>query len=403
MSQRNTLLLALSFATFLHGADPVKAITFGKLWDGHHVVNNAVVLVEDGKIRSVAAKGAIPSGAEVIDLSRFTGMPGMIDMHTHVTYYWNGVAGTSPRGRGPQRHVAVTVVLSQKNGMKALEAGTTTGELVGPRLFVSSAGLHGLPKITDMNEKVAEQIKQTKAVIAAGADWVKVFGSTGGFDNVTGDQTVSYEEMKAIVDTAHAEGHKVAIHSYGPSGARDAIRAGCDTLEHATDMDDETIAELVRKKIWYVPTIDHNQYYVENADDVYKFPAGAKDNLNDYIKRNFTTAQKAFKAGARMLVGSDAVYNGFGLNMRELTWFVKMGMTNEQALQTATILPAEALGMEKSLGSVAPGYFADIVAVQGDPLADVKVAINNVRWVMKGGAVVVDKTKMQKTATASGL
>ena len=220
---------------------------------------------------------------------------------------------------------------------------------------------------------------------------MKVFGSTGGFDNVTGDETVSYDEMKAIVDTAHAEGHKVAIHSYGPVGAADAIRAGCDTLEHATDMDDATIAEMVRKKIWYVPTIDHNQYYVENADDVYKFPAGAKENLQDYIKRNYITAQKAFKAGARMLVGSDAVYNGFGLNMRELTWFVKMGMTNEQALQTATVSPAEALGMEKSLGSVAPGYFADIVAVQGDPLADIQVAIKNVRWVMKGGAVVVDE------------
>jgi imidazolonepropionase-like amidohydrolase len=423
MSVRNIVFIALSLAAVLQGAERVKAIKFGKLWDGHRVVNNAVVVVANGKILSVEAKGRIPSGAETIDLSRFTGMPGMIDMHTHVTYYWNGEPGTSPRGRGPRPHVAVTVVLSQRNGMKALEAGTTTlrdlnasagadtalrdlinmGALVGPRLFVSGPGLHGLPKITDMNEKVAEQIKQTKATIAAGADWVKVFGSTGGFDNVTGDQTVSYEEMKAIVDTAHAEGHKVAIHSYGPAGARDAIRAGCDSLEHATDMDDETIAELVRKKIWYVPTIDHNQYYVENADDVYKFPAGAKDNLKDYIQRNYITAQKAFKAGARMLVGSDAVYNGFGLNMRELTWFTKMGMTNEQALQTATILPAEALGMEKSLGSVAPGYFADIVAVQGDPLADIHVAIDNVRWVMKGGAVVVDKTKETKSRTASGL
>jgi imidazolonepropionase-like amidohydrolase len=195
------------------------------------------------------------------------------------------------------------------------------------------------------------------------------------------------------VDTAHAKGHKVAIHSYGPAGARDAIRAGCDTLEHATDLDDTAIAEMVSKKIWYVPTIDHNQYYVENADDVYKFPAGAKDNLKDYIQRNYLTAQKAFKAGARMLVGSDAVYNGFGLNMRELTWFVKLGMTNEQALQTATVLPAEALGMENSLGSVAPGYFADIVALQGDPLADIQVAIKKVIWVMKSGTVVVDKTR----------
>ena len=411
MSRSASFLLTLSLAVCVNAAAATKAIKFGKLWDGHRVIANAVVIVDDDKIRSVTANGAIPAGAQTIDLKSFTGIPGMIDMHTHVTYYWSGEPGTSPRRQGP-RHVAITVVLSQRNGMKALEAGVTTlrdlnasggadldlrdlinmGALVGPRLFVSSGGLHGLPKITDMNEKVAEQVKATKAVIAAGADWVKVFGSTGGFDNVTGDETVSYEEMKAIVDTAHAEGHKVAIHSYGPVGARDAIRAGCDTLEHATDMDDATIADMVQKKIWYVPTIDHNQYYVENADDVYKFPAGAKENLNDYIHRNYITAQKAFKAGARMLVGSDAVYNGFGLNMRELTWFVKMGMTNEQAMQTATVLPAEALGMEKSLGSVAPGYFADIVAVQGDPLTDVQVAIKNVRWVMKGGSVVVDKT-----------
>ncbi len=412
MFRRERCLLTLLLAVCLNAAAATKAIKFGKLWDGHRVIANAVVIVDDDKIRSVTAKGAIPAGVPTIDLSSFTGIPGMIDMHTHVTYYWSGEPGTTPRRQGP-RHVAITVVLAQRNGMKALEAGVTTlrdlnasggadldlrdlinmGALVGPRLFVSGAGLHGLPKIPEMSDKVAEQVKLTKAVIAAGADWVKVFGSTGGFDNVTGDQTVSYDEMKAIVDTAHAEGHKVAIHSYGPAGARDAIRAGCDSLEHATDMDDATIAEMVRKNIWYVPTIDHNQYYLENADDVYKFPAGAKANLIDFIQRNYITAQKAFKAGARMLVGSDAVYNGFGLNMRELTWFVKMGMTNEQAMKTATVLPAEALGMEKSLGSVAPGYLADIVAVQGDPLADIQVAIKNVRWVMKGGAVVVDKTK----------
>lgn len=411
MIQKTRLLLALSVGLCVNATAATKAIKFGKLWDGHQVISNAVVIVDDDKIRSVTEKGAIPAGVETIDLSRYTGIPGMIDMHTHVTYYWNGAPDTTPR-RQPSRHVAITVVLAQKNGMKALEAGTTTlrdlnaaggadmdlrdlinmGALVGPRLFVSSSGLHGLPKIADMNEKVAEQIKQTKAVIASGADWVKVFGSTGGFDNVTGDQTVSYEEMKAIVDTAHAEGHKVAIHSYGPAGARDAVKAGCDTLEHATDMDDATIQEMVSKKIAYVPTIDHNQYYFENADAVYKFPAGAKENLTNYIQRNYATAQKAFKAGVRMLVGSDAVYNGFGLNMRELTWFVKMGMTNEQALKTATVIPAEVLGMEKSLGSVAPGYFGDIVALEGDPLADIQVAIKNVRWVMKGGAVVVDKT-----------
>jgi imidazolonepropionase-like amidohydrolase len=321
----------------------------------------------------------------------------MIDSHTHMTYYWNSASGTTPRNQ-PARHVAVTVFLAQENARKTLEAGVTTvrdlnagggadiamrdlinmGAMTGPRMFVSGTGI--------------QRPERAKAVLDSGADWIKVFGSTGGFDNVTGNQTVTYEEMKAIVDAGHAAGHKVAIHSYGPSGARDAIRAGADTLEHATGMDDDTIAEMVRKKVWYVPTIDHNQYYVENADDVYKFPAGAKDNLRDYIQRNFATAKKAFQAGARLLVGSDAVYNGFGLNMRELAWFVKLGMTSEQALQSATVLPAEMLGMEKSLGSVAPGYFADLVAVEGDPLADIQVAITKVRWVMKGGSVVVDKT-----------
>jgi len=412
MFRSTKFLLAFLLAFCLHAATTTKALKFGKLWDGHRMIANAVVIVDDDKIRSVATNGAIPAGVETIDLSRYTGIPGMIDMHSHITYYWNGDTSVDARHQKP-RHEAVTVVLSQKNGMKALEAGVTTlrdlnaaggadidlrdlinmGALVGPRLFVSGRGLHGLPKIPDMKDKLAEQIKETNETIAAGADWVKVFGSTGGFDNVTGEETVSYDEMKAIVDTAHQAGHKVAIHSYGPVGASDAIRAGCDTLEHATDMDDSTIAEMVRKKIWYVPTIDHNEYYVENAGTTYKFPAGAKENLEAYIQRNYITAQKAFKAGARMLVGSDAVYNGFGLNMRELTWFVKMGMTNEQAMQTATVLPAEALGMERSLGSVAPGYLADIVAVQGDPLTDIQVAIKNVRWVMKAGAVVVDNTK----------
>src|SRR5262249_11459532 len=152
-----------------------------------------------------------------------------------------------------------------------------------------------------VTDSVAEAARLTKAIIDSGADWVKVYGSTGGADDVTGDQTVSYEEMKAIIDTAHAAGRKVASHSCWPAGARDAIRAGTDTLEHATDMDDATIAELVRSKIWYIPTINHNQHYLDHADDVYKFSAEAKNNLRNFIQRNFVTAQKAYRAGARML------------------------------------------------------------------------------------------------------
>src|SRR5262245_56937078 len=413
MFRLKSMLVILTMTISINAAAATKAIKFGKLWDGHKVIPNAVVIVDGDKITSVTSNGPIPAGAEVIDMSRYTGIPGMIDSHTHITYYWDHAPGTTPRGRLPKpRHVAVTVVLAQENGMNALKQGVTTlrdlnavggadyalrdlinmGKLVGPRLFVSGGGLRSY-KTPDGKVDLAEAAKQVKTRVDEGADWIKVFGSTGSYNIVTGDQTVSYDEMKTIVDTAHSLGHKVAIHSYGPNGARDAIRVGTDCLEHATDMDDETIALMVKNGVYYAPTIDHNQYYYENAE-VYQFPAGSKENLADYIQRNFETAKKAFKAGAKMVVASDAVYTGFEKNMmREMTWFVKMGMTNEQALQSATTVPSEMLGMEKSLGSVAPGYFADIVALEGDPLQDINVVLNGVRWVMKGGEVVFDKNR----------
>ena len=395
-------------------AAATKVIRFGKLWDGNRVITNAVVVVEGDRITAVGgSEVAIPSDAVVIDLSRYTGIPGMIDAHTHMTYYWDRAPGTSPRGQ-PPRHVAVTVFLAQDNARRTLETGVTSvrdlnasngadmamrdliasGAMVGPRMFVSGRGLRSArPRNGDMPEGmdlVAEAAKSARETVESGVDLIKVFGSTGGFNNVNGQQTVSYEEMTAMVDTTHQMGKLIAIHSYGPSGARDAVRAGTDSLEHATDMDDETIAEMARQGTIYVPTIDHNRYYVENADN-YGFPAGDTDNLNDFIERNFKTAKKAFEAGVKFAMGSDAVYNGFGLNTRELEWYVKLGMTPEQALLTATRNGAEMLGMSDSLGGVMPGYFADIVAVEGDPLADINVVLQRVRWVMKGGEVVVDK------------
>jgi imidazolonepropionase-like amidohydrolase len=399
-----------------------KVVKFGKLIDGTgRVVTNAVVVVDNGRIQSVmSGNRPVPAGAEVIDLSRFTGIPGMIDSHTHITYYWDGNPNTTPRNQ-PARLPAITVFLAQENAQKTLEAGVTTirdlnaadgmdfamrdlinmGKMAGPRIFAAGTGLRItrssiLPAFPGTADGVDSVMRATRQAIAAGADWVKMFGSTGGFDDVTEFQTFTYEEMKAAVDVTHALGKKIAIHSYGPDGARDAVRAGTDSLEHATDMDDATIQELARKKIWYVPTINHNQYYVDNAA-TYRFTAEAREQLNDYIQRNFETAKKAFKAGVRMVAGSDSVYNGFGLNMRELEWFVKLGMTPEQALKAATTEPAAMLGMEKSLGAVAPGYFADMAAVEGDPLSDITAATRNVRWVMKNGSVVVDKTKSGKT------
>ena len=267
-------------------------------------------------------------------------------------------------------------------------------------MFVSGYGL----SVTDRPERpgftfprggtadgVAEVLRVVRQQVAAKADVIKMYGSTGSDQDVTGFQTFTFEEMKAAADVAHGFGRKLAVHSYGPDGARDAVRAGADSIEHATDMDDQTIAEMARRGTFYVPTIDHNRYYVEYRQQ-FNYSEEVAAHLNDYIQRNLETARRAHKAGVRFAMGSDAVFTMFGQNTRELEWFVKAGMTPEQALTAATSNGAALLGMEKSLGAVAPGYFADIVAVEGDPLRDIGVVIRNVRWVMKGGKVVVDHT-----------
>ena len=168
------------------------------------------------------------------------------------------------------------------------------------------------------------------------------------------------------------------------------MRAGADTLEHATDMDAATIQEMVVRKTFYVPTIDHNRFYAENFK-VLNFAPESVKNLDAFRERNLETARVALQAGVRFAMGSDAVRSMFGENTRELGWFVKAGMTPEQALRAATANGAALLGQEGSLGALRAGYFADIVAVEGDPLADIRVVIDKVRWVMKGGEVVVDK------------
>ena len=162
----------------------------------------------------------------------------------------------------------------------------------------------------------------------------------------------------------------VAIHSYGPSGVRDAVRAGADSVEHGADVDDETLAEMVKRGTVWVPTVDHNRYYID-AQDEYGFPAGAEGPLSDYIARNLASVARAVKAGVKLAMGSDAVYSMFGQNTRELGWFVKAGMTPAQALATATTIPAALLQQDKQLGRVAAGYLADLVAVEGDPIADI--------------------------------
>jgi len=219
-----------------------------------------------------------------------------------------------------------------------------------------------------------------------------MYGSTGSGADVTGNETFSFDEMKAAVDAAKSFGKRIAIHSYGPQGGHDAVFAGATTVEHAIGLDDATLAEMAKRNTIYVPTIDHNRYYAEYKTD-FRYTDQQAAALDSFRLLNFETARRAFRAGVKMGMGSDAVFHMFGQNTRELGWFVKLGMTPAQALATGTTIGAEILGKDATLGKIAPGYFADIVAVDGNPLSDINVVLNNVKWVMKGGLVVVDRTK----------
>ncbi len=409
------ILLTVLASTVIAADSKITAVRFAKLWDGSKVINGALVIIEGDRIRSVTGGNpAVPEGATVVDWSRYYGLPGLIDVHTHMTYYWDRAPGTRPLGQ--TRMPAETVFLAQENARKTLEIGVTTvrdlgsqdyndiamrnlinrGAMVGPRMLVAGYGLTvppaprpGVlqvlsPGAAASPEQVMEAVRRQ---VAAGADVIKMYGSLGSFDNVNTQQTFTYEEMKAAAEVAHTMGKKLAVHTYGPKGGHDAVFAGADSVEHAIDLDDATLAEMVKRGTYYVPTIDHNRYYID-AGKEYQFAPGYEERLQAFIDRNLETAKRAYKAGVKFAMGSDAVFTMFGQNTRELGWFVKAGMSPEEALKTATVNAADLLGKSNDLGSITPGHYADLVAVEGDPLSDVHVAIDNVRGVMKGGQIV---------------
>lgn len=406
-------------------ASKLLALRFARLVDGTgKVITSPLVVVENDRVKAVGGPTMpVPDGAVFFDLSRYTALPGLIDVHTHMTYLLDPDSAMKPVEQFIKRLPPVTVFLAQQNAKRTLEAGVTTvrdlgsfeqmdlamrdlirrGAMVGPRMFVSGIPIFatdefvkpGHPVTPGTADGPAEVMRVARLQLAAGVDQIKLVASTGGYDDVTGLQTLSYEEIKAAVDVAHRAGKRIAVHSYGPSGARDAVKAGADSIEHAIDIDDATLAEMARRRIFYVPTIDHNRYYADNSK-VYGFSTDAVNNLRGFVPKNLETARRAFRMGVPIAMGSDAVFTMFGENTQELGWFVKLGMTPLQALATATTNAALLLGQEKSLGAVAPGFFADLIAVEGDPATDITAVTQRVRWVMVAGSVVVDRTTGRK-------
>lgn len=397
-------VLVLSAIAPLHqqAAATQTAVHFSHVWDGSRLIDDAVVTIDGDTIASV--ESGVKAPANAIDMTRYTAIPGLIDLHTHITYYWDRKPGTRPLAQ-PRRRPAVTVFLAQENARRTLETGVTTirdlgaanetdyamrdlvamGAMIGPRMFVAGQGISAGRGWTPNPAALA---KQAEDRVNAGSDWVKVYASRGSFDSVDTTQTLTFDELKAIVDAAHALKHKVAIHSYGASGVRDAVLAGADSVEHGVEIADDTFAEMIKRGTVWVPTIAHNQYYVD-AKDEYGFKDDAIPPLEDYIAKNLESTKRAFRAGVKLGMGSDAVYTMFGQNTRELEWFVKAGMTPAQALATATTVPAELLDQKDRLGRIAPGFAADLVAIDGHPLDDIHDVIAGVRWVMKDGKVVV--------------
>ncbi len=405
-------------------AAPVQSLLhFAAIIDGTgEALTGREIVVEDGIIVAVgdALQERYPN-ARQIELKHLTAMPGLIDTHVHATYGLNGPS----RGDAWQQLLEETPPQERLdagigNAAKMLENGITTardlfaldgvdfqlrelieqGIVPGPRLYLSGTGIHpmAMPAYSGEAERIASLIQRANAVADSGADWLKIFATTGSASDLSGEQVYGYSEIKAATDAAHARGLRVALHAYGPSAVPDAIRAGVDSIEHAVGVDEKTLRTWAASGIFYIPTIDHNRYYADHRNE-YGYDEIIERELRAFTKRNTKTLRRAYQVGVPVAFGSDAVMSMFGQNTRELERFVEAGMSPAHALQAATQSAAKLLGQQDQLGRIAPGFAADIIAVTGQPLKDITAITQNVMWVMKGGEVVIDKANQARTAS----
>jgi imidazolonepropionase-like amidohydrolase len=404
---------------------PVTVIRAGTLIDGAGAAprRDQAIVVRGNRIESVGpwAGRPAPPGAPVVDLAAATVLPGLIDAHTHI---FLDPAGADYDTQLLKQGLAFRAARATALAKRFLDQGFTTirdvetegagygdvgvkqaidrGYVAGPRMFVctraiSSTGGYGLdnygpevdaPKGAQLVDGPVEARKAAREQLANGADWLKVYMNHRSWvdarGNLVSQPTLTLEELKAIVDEAHGWGRKVACHAYNGVGLKRALDGGCDSIEHGLDLDDAAVAQMVRQGTWLCPTM--MPYFYEWAPE--GTPAGAKDRKRAEV--HGPSLRKAVKAGVKIAFGTDAGSFPWSEPLaREFALMVEAGMTPMAAIQSATSGAAEMLGMSGQLGVIAPGAYADIVAVDGDPLKDV-ANLGKVAFVMKDGTIYTD-------------
>ena len=401
---------------------PVTAIKAGKLIDvdAGAVLSNQIILIRNGKIFAVGENLAIPAGARVIDLSKMTVLPGLIDCHTHLA----DIADPEPL-HVLQKSSAELAYAVIPNARVTLLAGFTTvrdvgvyrafndvalrdaiarGDVIGPRMFVAGAYItisEGAGAMTGLAPDIQLpldlrfgeanspwEVRQKIRVLAhRGADHIKILSTGAVLTHGSNPKSIEFtpEELQAAVDEARNFGLRVEAHAHAPEGIKNAIRAGVASVEHATLIDDDGIA-LAKARGTYLDMDIYDEECIQANGNAGSAPADFLEHDRDLAeaqRRNFT---KALRAGVKLSFGTDAGVCPHGVNARQFAFMVKYGMTPMQAIQSATASAADLLGKSDLLGSLKPGKYADIVAVSADPLSDIRV-LEHISFVMKEGKI----------------